>query len=158
MLPRTCCCPIVRGFIGSVCITYISYCIRFTADQLWSEMFLKLVEKWYGYFFQERGVKHLKHPWTVGFGVLPASQMPPLPRPLFAPVTACVIAAISNKTLLLHITQLSNLWCLPISVSKGFSPTMKDDFNNTPQPVCEFQVGFHLLLLRINQANTFCYP
>ena len=34
----------------------------------------------------------------------------------------------------------------------------QDDFNNTPQPLYEFQVSFHLLLLRINQAKTFLLP
>ena len=52
-------------------------------------------------------------------------------------------------SLLCPITQLSNLWWIPNSVSKGFDTAIKqahqDDSNDTPQPICECQVGFALL-------------
>ena len=48
---------------------------------------------------------------------------------------------------------------MPNSVSKGFDTAMRtahqDDSNNTPQSMCEFQVVFPLLWMRINQDNPF---
>ena len=48
--------------------------------------------------------------------------------------------------------QLSNLKWMPISVRIGFDTAMKtahqDDSNDTPQPICEFQVGFPLLWIK----------
>ena len=53
--------------------------------------------------------------------------------------------------------QLSNLWWMPNSVSKGLALPWKqahqDDSKDTPQPICECQVSFPLLRIRINQDN-----
>ena len=54
-------------------------------------------------------------------------------------------------------TQLSNLWWMSNSASKCLDTAMKrahqNDSNDTPQPICEFQVVFPLLRIRINQDN-----
>ena len=51
--------------------------------------------------------------------------------------------------------QLSNLCWMPNSVSKGFETAWKrahqDNSNDTPQPIGECQVSFHLLRIRINR-------
>ena len=56
----------------------------------------------------------------------------------------------------IFLCQLHNsLWWIPNSVSKVLTRSWKrpcsDNSNNTQQPICEYQVGFHLLWIRINQ-------
>ena len=64
-----------------------------------------------------------------------------------------------RKTILLgcivysvYETQLSNLWWMPNSVSMVWAlpweRTHQDNSNDTPQHICEFQVGFPLLWIK----------
>ena len=45
--------------------------------------------------------------------------------------------------------QTQSAWVLTLSRKRAHP----DDQNDTPQPICEFQVGFPLLWIRINQDN-----
>ena len=60
----------------------------------------------------------------------------------------------SHQFYLTWLTQLSNLRWMPNSISKGFDTAQRahqDDSNDTPQPICECQVSFPILWIRINQ-------
>ena len=46
--------------------------------------------------------------------------------------------------------QLSNVWWMPTLLRKGLG---RNQGNDTPQPICDLQVGFSLLWIKVNQDN-----